>query len=99
MISFKPTRGKIVIRKDKLPEETETGIIYKARENREFFTGEVLSIGLPNLASDGSPIPSGVEIGDRVVVKRNENIYEVLGLHVITPEAIMAVVSKGIDVS
>jgi len=97
-MEFKPTRGKVVIRKDKLKDETEAGVIYQEKENRKFFTGEILSIGLPVLDNNGNPLPYDYEVGDRVMVSKDVAYHEFAGLSIVDPSAIYAVIEKGVDV-
>lgn len=72
--SFKPARGKMLVRRSEPPEKI--GLIHMPKagaieQRREVAFGEVLSVGLPALApKTGNPVPCDVGPGETVIIDK-----------------------------
>jgi len=65
---FRPGRGWVAITKDELATKTSSGVVFRAFENPEYFTGIVKAIGLPPITTTGKPVFADYKEGDRVLV-------------------------------
>ena len=65
---LRPTPGKVVVRFDKDPETTPSGIFIPETAKCTMQYGEVLAVGPPGFSSSGIliPTPPGLHVGVRV---------------------------------
>lgn len=62
---YKPTRGRLFVRRDKADEVSEGGIIIPIEAQEADLMGEVMAVGSGELTRYGKVIKPEMEVGDR----------------------------------
>lgn len=71
-MNAKPLRDFILVSKDKEPEKTPGGLIYRPESVEEkIVTGVVLAAGSGRVSMDGTVVPLEVKLNDKVVFNKN----------------------------
>lgn len=66
-MTFQPANGRVLVLPDTPKTETDFGLFLPEIAQQMPFTGTVLAVGPGELAENGTRIPVGVEVGDRVL--------------------------------
>ena len=98
MSDFYPMRGKSAIQRWTPEGETESGIIFTAKEHPWFAKGKVLSRGLPEYLSSGKEMNHTHKEGDYVLYNR-QNIENFMGIDLVKHEDIIAIVDENTKIS
>jgi chaperonin GroES len=59
--------ARVLVKEQKLSEETSSGIVLPGREKEHTNQGIVLAVGDGAILEDGTLIPVGVKVGDKVM--------------------------------
>ena len=65
--SIKINGARILVKEDRLSDETKSGIIISGRSKEQTNKGIVLAVGTGSMLENGTVIPVGVKVGDTVV--------------------------------
>ena len=99
MSGFRPSRGKIALMHIGNDDESEKGgIIYTKKEHPIFGKAQVLSIGQPEITSNGKVFGVDFEVGDFVMYNKQEGWGEYSGIRLVKPSQIIAVIDKDTEI-
>jgi len=59
--------ARVLVKEQKLSQTTESGIIIQGREKEHTNQGIVLAVGEGAILEDGTLVPVGVKVGDKVM--------------------------------
>lgn len=59
--------ARVLVKEQKLSEETSSGIVLPGREKEHTNQGIVLAVGDGAMLEDGTIVPVGVKVGDKVM--------------------------------
>lgn len=59
--------SRVLVKEQKLSDETETGIVLPGREKEQTNQGIVLAVGDGAMLENGTKVPVGVNVGDKVL--------------------------------
>jgi len=59
--------ARVLVKEQKLSQTTESGIIIQGREKEHTNQGIVLAVGEGAMLEDGTLVPVGVKVGDKVM--------------------------------
>ena len=59
--------ARVLVKEQKLSQTTESGIIIQGREKEHTNQGIVLAVGEGAILEDGTLVPVGVNVGDKVM--------------------------------
>lgn len=59
--------ARVLVKEQKLSQQTESGIIIQGREKEHTNQGIVLAVGNGAMLENGTVIPVGVKVGDKVM--------------------------------
>ena len=88
------TRGKVAIKEDAIKNETSNGIIYQEKDSPVHGIGDVYSIGMPRVLSNGTEIPLGIKVGTKVIFSKKEGYSTFGGYSILNQEHVLGVVGE-----
>jgi co-chaperonin GroES (HSP10) len=91
---FLPARGKVAIKQDEVRTQTDAGIVYQDNTPKQYISGIVSSIGRPNINNKGKEMSIACEEGDRVLVLKEQGMWEIGEYLIANQEDVWAVIDK-----
>lgn len=93
--TFKATRGKIAIKRTSGKSESVGAIIYDEKEHDKIKTGTVVSVGDPEIQSNGKIIPCLVKVGDHIVYTLADGFVTFGGFDMIQQKSVIGLCPEG----